>query len=162
MKKHNLKEGKDKSLPMEDLKENSHGIRNYKRKNENSVLDSNLKSLNNIIKENLLKVKKLKDKNVLTESQIIIERNIIKKRFNSINENKLVITKSQKKKFFNEVINEMFYLNYNGYNENLINEGLLEFLGGIFGDSGNKILQVFKEYITEWLIYLLQTILNSQ
>ena len=131
---------------------NPFGMRGYQPSNANPVFGEGIKTLDNVIKENLLRVKKIKDDKILTESQIILESKIIKQRFNVISENKLIITKRQKKKFFNEVINEMFYLNQNGYNKNLINEGLWEFLKGAFGDSADVIMQVFKEHIAEWFI----------
>ena len=135
-----------------DAQGNPYGMRGYQPSNANPVFGEGIKTLDNVIKENLLRVKKIKDDKILTESQIILESKIIKQRFNVISENKLIITKRQKKKFFNEVINEMFYLNQNGYNKNLINEGLWEFLKGAFGDSADVIMQVFKEHIAEWFI----------
>jgi uncharacterized membrane protein YeaQ/YmgE (transglycosylase-associated protein family) len=45
----------------------------------------------------------------------------------------------------------MVYLNNQGFDKELINEGFWEILGGLF-PSTNTIGETFKEYLTKWLI----------
>jgi len=101
-------------------------------------VDAKLKSL---IKENLITLSEQKKTNLLSETTIINTR------FQIIAESKV----DDKDKLFNEVISEMMYLNSQGFDKTLINEGFWDILGGLF-PSGNVIGQWFKEHMAKWLI----------
>jgi hypothetical protein len=101
-------------------------------------VDTKLKSL---IKENLITLSEQKKTNLLSETTIINTR------FQIIAESKV----DDKDKLFNEVISEMIYLNSQGFDKTLINEGFWDVLGGLF-PSGNVIGGWFKEKMASWLI----------
>ena len=101
-------------------------------------VDTKLKSL---IKENLITLSEQKKTNLLSETTIINTR------FQIIVESKV----DDKDKLFNEVISEMIYLNSQGFDKTLINEGFWDVLGGLF-PSGNVIGGWFKEKMASWLI----------
>lgn len=101
-------------------------------------IDDKLKSL---IKENLTTLSEQKKNNLISETSIINTR------FQIITESKI----KDKDKLFNEVISEMIYLNSQGFDKGLINEGFWDILSGLF-PSGNVIGQWFKEKMASWLI----------
>lgn len=80
------------------------------------------------------------------------ENKIIKNRFNILSENRMVKTKSQRQKLFQELFVETAYLNSQGYDTYLINETFLDTLKGLFGTAADSTLQYFKEQIAKWLI----------
>lgn len=104
------------------------------------------RELKNLIRESLLDVKRTKKKIGLGENKII------KNRFNILSENRIVKTKSQKQKLFQELFVETAYLNSQGYDTYLINETFLDTLKGLFGTAADSTLQYFKEQIAKWLI----------
>jgi hypothetical protein len=81
------------------------------------------------------------------KTNLLSETTIINTRFQIIAESKI----NDKDKLFNEVISEMMYLNSQGFDKTLINEGFWDVLGGLF-PSGNVIGQWFKEKMATWLI----------
>lgn len=104
------------------------------------------RELKNLIRESLLDIKRTKKKINLGENKIINSR------IKLISEHRTLKTKSQKDKFFNELMMEMAYLNSQGYNSQLINENFLDMLKGLFGTAADSTLQYFKESIAKWLI----------
>jgi hypothetical protein len=107
----------------------------------NQIYESKEDNLKSLIKENLITLSEEKKKNLLGESKIINTR------FGIISESN---TKDNEK-LFNDVISEMFYLNNQGFDKELINEGFWEILKGLF-PSTDVIAQWFKEYMAKWLI----------
>lgn len=105
------------------------------------IAESKKDKLKSLIKENLITLSEEKKNNLLGESKIINTR------FGIIKESKT----EDKEKLFNEVISEMFYLNNQGFDKELINEGFWEILKGLF-PSTDVIAQWFKEYMAKWLI----------
>jgi hypothetical protein len=105
------------------------------------IAESKKDELKSLIKENLITLSEEKKNKLLGESKIINLRLGIIKESNTKNKDKL----------FNDIISEMFYLNNQGFDKDLINEGFWEILGGLF-PSTNTIGETFKEYLTKWLI----------
>lgn len=105
------------------------------------IAESKKDELKSLIKENLITLSEEKKNKLLGESKIINIRLGIIKESNTENKDKL----------FNEIISEMVYLNNQGFDNDLINEGFWEILGGLF-PSTNTIGETFKEYLTKWLI----------
>ena len=123
--------------------QNPFGMKNYnptKKQNENNF---NLKKL---IRESLLEIKENKKKSILGESKIV------KVRLSIISENVVLKTKKQKDKFFDELLSEMAYLNSQGFDKQVINEGFWETLKGLFGHAPDGIMEYFKEYMAKWLV----------
>ena len=105
------------------------------------IAESKNEELKALIKENLITLSEEKKNNLLGESKIISTRFEIIKESNT----------EDKDKLFNDVISEMFYLNSQGFDKGLINEGFWDILSGLF-PSGNVIGQWFKEKMSSWLI----------
>jgi hypothetical protein len=105
------------------------------------IAESKKDELKSLIKENLITLSEEKKTKLLGESKIINVRFEIIKESSTENKDKL----------FNDIISEMVYLNNQGFDKELINEGFWEILGGLF-PSTNTIGETFKEYLTKWLI----------
>lgn len=110
------------------------------------VRESKEKQLKNLIRESLIETKKTKERNVLSEGKIV------KARLSIISENVSLKTKKQKDKFFDELLSEMTYLNSQGFDKKIINEGFWDTLKGLFGHAPDGIMEYFKEYIAKWLV----------
>lgn len=110
------------------------------------IRESKNNELSKIIKENLVLISKLKKK-TLTE-----ERNIVKSRFSVLSEGRNVKTKIDKNSFADDVITEMFELRSQGFETEVISEGLFDMLGGLFGAAGGGIGQIIKEKMATWII----------
>ena len=110
------------------------------------VRESKEKQLQNLIRESLLEIKENKKKSILGESKIV------KVRLSIISENVVLKTKKQKDKFFDELLSEMVYLNSQGFDKQVINEGFWDALKGLFGHAPDGIMEYFKEYIGKWLV----------
>lgn len=109
--------------------------------NENLNID-----LKNLIHENLLNLSTNKRKNLLSEQKII------KNRFNIITESYNLKTKKGKNQFSKQLFSELVYLNKQGFNQDLIQEGLFDSIGGLFGNLTGSIFDYFKEYAGKWLL----------
>jgi hypothetical protein len=106
--------------------------------------DNDLKSL---IRENLLELSNEKKKNSISESKII------KTRGNILIEGRIVETKEQQERFFNEILSEAIYLNSQGFDRDLINEGFWDTITGFFSNHGtDSIAGTFKEFLTKGVI----------
>ena len=110
------------------------------------IRESKNNELSKIIKENLILISKSKKK-TLTE-----ERNIVKSRFSVLSEGRNVKTKIDKNSFADDVITEMFELRSQGFETEVISEGLFDMLGGLFGAAGGGIGQIIKEKMASWII----------
>ena len=108
-------------------------------------LKENYKVIKKQIRENLIKTKENK-------KNILIEQSIVNKRFSIIIENRELKTKSQKEKFYLDVLVEMKRLNDQGFESKLITESFFDIISGFFGKGGTGILQTIKEYFGNWLI----------
>jgi hypothetical protein len=109
----------------------------------------NFTSLKNIVRKSLLEAKELKKKRVLTESEIV------KNRFFLIAENINFNTKKGQKKFSNDLMFEMIYLNKQGFSQEIINEQFWDMIKGLFGHGGDAIMQTFKESIGKFILDIL-------
>jgi hypothetical protein len=105
------------------------------------IAESKKDKLKDLIKENLVTLSEEKKNKLIGESKIINTR------FQIISESKI----EDKDKLFNEVISEMFYMNSQGFDKGLINEGFWEILKGLF-PSTDVIGGWFKEKMATWLI----------
>jgi len=104
------------------------------------------RKLQNLIRESLLETKKTKEKNVLSEGKIV------KARLSIISENVNFKTKKQKDKFFDELLSEMVYLNSQGFDKQVINEGFFDMLKSLLGHTPDGVMEYFKEYMGKWLV----------
>jgi len=114
--------------------------------NTSTQTNENTINLKNLIRESLIETKKTKERNVLSEGKIV------KARLSIISENVSLKTKKQKNKFFDELLSEMTYLNSQGFDKKIINEGFWDTLKGLFGHAPDGIMEYFKEYIAKWLV----------
>jgi hypothetical protein len=115
--------------------------------------ESKEKALKSLISENLITLSNEKKKNNISES------NIIKTRGNILIENRLINTKEQQEKFFNEILSESIYLNLQGFDKQIIKEEFWDSLKGLFGEDGSKaIFARFKEYMGKYLVGKLTSI----
>lgn len=110
------------------------------------TLLENTRILKSLVRESLIEVSDNK-KRMLTE-----ERNIVKTRMNLLTENVNIKSKKSREKFCDDLLNEMIYLNRQGFDREVINEGFFDIIKGMFGNSGESILQMFKQKIAEWLM----------
>jgi hypothetical protein len=124
---------------------NPYGMRDY-RPTSNVQAESTKNNLKKLIRESLLEIKENKKKSILGESKIV------KVRLSIISENVVLKTKKQKDKFFDELLSEMAYLNSQGFDKQVINEGFWETLKGLFGHAPDGIMEYFKEYMAKWLV----------
>ena len=124
---------------------NPYGMRDY-RPTSNVQAESTKNNLKNLIRESLLEIKKTKEKNVLSEGKIV------KSRLSIISENVNFKTKKQKDKFFDELLSEMVYLNSQGFDKQVINEGFFDMVKSLLGHSPDAIMEYFKEYMAKWLV----------
>lgn len=82
---------------------------------------------------------------------LIVETNIIKNRFALISEGQTFESEESKIDLIESVFVETNYLSIQGYNSDLINEGLFSFIGSILGGGVGSTPQVVGEYIAKWL-----------
>lgn len=80
------------------------------------------------------------------------ESKIVKGRIQFITEGTTLKTKKQKDKFCQNLLSEMLYFNSQDFDRQAINEGFFDILSGLFGNTGESILQYFKEYLAKWLV----------
>jgi len=123
--------------------QNPFGMNGY---NPTKKLPESTRKLQNLIRESLIETTKTKERNVLSEGKIV------KARLSIISENVNLKTKKQKDKFFDELLSEMAYLNSQGFDKQVINEGFWDTLKGLFGHAPDGIMEYFKEYIAKWLV----------
>ena len=110
---------------------------------QRSVQNENNKKMKNIIRENLEKVIKTK------KNDLVNENKIIKSRYSILVEGVEFKSESDYRKLCDNLINETIYLKSQRFNNNLINEQLLSFLGGL--PFGTGITEYFKEQFLKWV-----------
>lgn len=101
-------------------------------------------SLKKSLKKNLMEVKENKE-------NIMVETNIVEKRFKFIVEGKTFETEKDQDFLIESVISEIGYLKAQGYTPKAINEGLFSMLGSLLGGAATSAPAVFGEYIASWL-----------
>ena len=101
-------------------------------------------SLKKTLKKNLMIVKENKE-------NLIVETNIVEKRFNFIVEGKSFKTINEQDYLVESVISEIGYLKTQGYASKAINEGLFSMLGSLLGGGAKAVPAVFGEYIANWI-----------
>lgn len=101
-------------------------------------------SLKKTLKKNLKVVKENKE-------NLMVETNIVEKRFNFIVEGKIFETINEQDYLVESVITEIGYLKAQGYTSKAINEGLFSMLGSLLGGGAKAVPAVFGEYIANWL-----------
>ncbi len=114
-----------------------------------------MKPLKNKIHKTLLEVKESRRKTIL-------ETKIVKNRFKIILEDKNMFKKKNKEKLFSQLTSEVFYLKNQGFNNDMINEGLTEIIKSLFGTASDSIFQTWKEAGIGWLIKQLGFDPNSE
>lgn len=111
-----------------------------------SPTNENYLKLKRIIRENLIELSETKKKSLNEELKIINSR------FSVISESGKPKTKKQEKKFVNDLLDEMFYLKSQGFNDKLINEGFLDIIKGFFGNVPGGIFDTIKERLAELIL----------
>lgn len=86
-----------------------------------------------------------------TKENLMVETNIVEKRFNFIVEGNSFDTPEKQDSLVESVISEIGYLKAQGYTPKAINEGLFSMLGSLLGGSAQAVPAVFGEYIAGWL-----------
>lgn len=103
-------------------------------------------SLKKSLKKNLLEVKEKKQ-------DLLIESNIIRKRFEMIGEGRDLNIDTDCDYIVESLFAEMSYLKRQGYNRKLINEeGVFGWLGSLLGGTATEVPDVIKEYVSSWLL----------
>ena len=110
------------------------------------ITESKNSNLSKVIKESLINISNDKRK-TLNE-----ERNIVKNRFNVLTEGRVIKTNTDKNKFADDVIIEMFEMSGQGIETEVISEGLFDMIGNLFGAAGGGVGQIIKEKVATWLI----------
>ena len=101
-------------------------------------------SLKKSLKKNLMEVRENK-------KNLMVETNIVEKRFKFIVEGKTFKTETDQDFLIESVISEIGYLKAQGYTPKAINEGLFSMLGSLLGGAATSAPAVFGEYIAGWL-----------
>lgn len=114
-----------------------------------------MKPIKNKIHRTLIEIKENKKKTVL-------ENKIVKNRFKIILEDKSMFKKKNKEKLFSHLTCEVMYLKNQGFNNDMINEGLTDIIKSLFGTASDSIFQTWKEAGISWLIKKLGFDPNSQ
>ena len=108
--------------------------------------ESKSNQIKNLIRENLIKTSENR-KRILNE-----ERSIVRKRIILLAEKVNIKSKSSRENFCDELLGEMIYLNKQGFDKEVISEQVLDAIKSIFGNSGEGILQAFKQRMAEKLV----------
>jgi len=85
----------------------------------------------------------------------LTENKIIKSRFNFLFENRKIRNRKDLNNFYILMLSEMVDLYKKGYNSSLISENaenLFSVLNTLFNESGNSVVEVFKQKGIDWLI----------
>ena len=120
---------------------------------EKKMVDDKMKgmkteSLKKSLKKNLLEVKEKKQ-------DLLIESNIIRKRFEMIGEGRDLNIDTDIDYIVESLFAEISYLKRQGYNTTLINEesiGIFGWLGSLLGGTATEVPDVIKEYVSSWLL----------
>jgi hypothetical protein len=104
-----------------------------------------MKNLKNKIHKTLLETKENKKKTVL-------ENKIVTNRFKIILEDTSMFKKKNKQKLFSQLTSEVYYLKTQGFNKEMINEGLIDIIKSLFGNNSDVIFSTWKDQGVNWLI----------
>lgn len=114
-------------------------------------LEESANPLKSLIRESLTEV-------AIKKQNVVAERQIINTRFNLLFESTPpLLSKYQKNILCDRIISEMIYLNNQNYNSKLISESFFDMIGGVFGDKSEKVLEYFKNHISNWFSEKLTT-----
>ena len=102
-------------------------------------------SLKKSLKNNLMEMKEKKE-------NLMVESNIIRKRFEMIIENKTFNSETDGDFIVESLFTEVSYLKRQGYDSKLINEGIFGWIGSLLGGTVTEVPDVIKEYISAWLL----------
>lgn len=105
-------------------------------------------SLKKSLKNNLMEMKEKKE-------NLMVESNIIKKRFEMISESRTFNLETDGDFIVESLITEVSYLKRQGYDSKLINEGIFGWIGSLLGGTVTEVPDVIKEYVSSWLLKLL-------
>lgn len=89
------------------------------------------------------------------KKNLMVENKIIKSRLNFLFETNKIRNSKDLNNFFIILLSEMVYLYNKGYNSNLIAENadnLFNVLNTLFSESGNSVVEVFKQKGIDWII----------
>ena len=102
-------------------------------------------SLKKSLKNNLMEMKEKKE-------NLMVESNIIRKRFEMITENRTFNSETDGDFIVESLFTEVSYLKRQGYDSKLINEGIFGWIGSLLGGTVTEVPDVIKEYISAWLL----------
>jgi hypothetical protein len=102
-------------------------------------------SLKKSLKNNLMEMKEKKE-------NLMVESNIIRKRFEMISENRTFNSETDGDFIVESLFTEVSYLKRQGYDSKLINEGIFGWIGSLLGGTVTEVPDVIKEYISAWLL----------
>jgi hypothetical protein len=103
-------------------------------------------TLKSVIRESLINFGETKKK-TLTE-----EKNIVNNRFRIIAEGRNLKSKKEQKKIGYELVEEVFYLKSQGFDNTVINESIFDFFKSILGHSPDGVVQFFKEKLADKIL----------
>jgi len=87
-----------------------------------------------------------------TKKRVINEQKIVQNRFQILVEENNLQTKKELNKFTDDLLNEIFYMNSQGFDKKVIQEGLLDFLGGLFGQGPSGVGKYIQERIVNFIL----------
>ena len=109
-------------------------------------MESKEVKLKNMIRENLINLSESKQKTLLGEQTVITTR------YSIIKESGKPKNRTQRLKLTDELISETFYLNSQGFNNELINEEFLDVIKGLFGNAGEGVFNYIKERFASFIV----------
>ena len=86
------------------------------------------------------------------KKNLIKEDIIIRNRFSLIKESNPLRNRRDLDRFANDFLTEVFYMNSQGYNKTLINEGLWDFITGLFGKTPGGIWEYVQERFANYIL----------
>jgi hypothetical protein len=104
-----------------------------------------MRNLKKTIHKTLVETKENKKKTIL-------ENKIVTNRFKIILEDKNMFKKKNKQKLFSQLTSEVNYLKNQGFNNKMINEGLIDIIKSLFGNNSDVIFSTWKDQGVNWLI----------
>ena len=104
-----------------------------------------MRNLKKTIHKTLVETKENKKKTIL-------ENKIVTNRFKIILEDKNMFKKKNKQKLFSQLTSEVNYLKNQGFNNQMINEGLIDIIKSLFGNNSDVIFTTWKDQGVNWLI----------
>lgn len=115
----------------------------YKKQLRGESFSNDLKQL---VHENLIQ------HSIDKKNKLIKEQKVVKTRFSLLKEGLNIKTKKDRIIFSNRLMSEMVYLETQGYDQQIISEGLFDMIQGIFGNAGEGIVQMIKQKMADWFL----------